>query len=139
MESFPELTFPGLRAYLGDDSWAWIVYGKLAVSKAADHNVMVTFHGKTVAILSEAEVYFGRNLPGESFQWVDQITQDNHLGEVFFYEGKMHVYPDGMWGSPGLPLEGKVVTVDVRDESDRGDVASDAGGGRGEGTAPGDP
>ncbi len=135
----PEMTFAGLRAWLGDDSWAWIEYAKISATRAADHNVLVSWQGQTIAVISAAEVYFGRNLPRDSFEWVDRIAHDNGLGEVFFSEGKMSAYPDGMWGSPGLPLEGKVVTVDVRDESDRGDVAGDAGRGCGEDAAPDGP
>lgn len=126
MEPFPELTFHGLRTYLGDDSWAWIIYGKLAVSKAADHNVVITWQGKTLAILSQTEVYFGRNLSTDSAEWVDRVAEDNHLGGVFFHDAVMFLHPHG-WAQPYEPLEGKVVTINATDSG----VPDRGGGARG--------
>ncbi len=119
MNPLPELTFQGLRAFLGEDSWAWIVYGKLAATKAADHNVVVTFQGGTLAILSETEVYFSRGLPAEAAEYADKIAEDNGLGEVFYRNGQMCLYPDG-WAQGGEPFEGKVVKIHEPDDAGGG-------------------
>lgn len=111
MPELPEMTYGSLNSHLGDDAYAWLIYGKLSLTRAPQGNLVLGWGKETLAIISEREVYFSRNLPPGAAEYIDQLVQDNHLGEVFFTEGIMHLHRAG-WMGPGEELEGKVIRID---------------------------